>query len=258
MRSTPDVVEYVDYLKTDKPSMTATEVRSRLLEDGICIAENLPSTRSVYDIFSRDLKYTYKKLAKIPSERFTEANLALFNRYIDTISNIDQATLHFFDECGVKRTTGNRDYGHSVKGQPAFEVQRYASDVNYTVNLLHGVTGVDYFNILNGPSNSLEMLHFFGEVLELVDDRGNPLLMPGDTVVMDNCGFHHERNAEIMLRQMLGDRQINLVFQPPYSPEFNTCELCFRQLKAYLRRNDIFSLRFTELAIREAIGEKGI
>lgn len=92
--------------------------------------------------------------------------------------------------------------------------------------------------------------------LQIVDAiYGNPVLSNGDVVVMDNCGFHHGRFAEAELRRMLGDRGVTLLFQPPYSPEFNTCEFSFRVLKQYLRRHEHFSTNFTELAILRGLEE---
>ena len=32
---------------------------------------------------------------------------------------------------------------------------------------MHSITGVDFFNILHGPSNGLELLNFFYEALQL-------------------------------------------------------------------------------------------
>ena len=84
---------------------------------------------------------------------------------------------------------------------------------------------------------------------------GNPVLSNGDVVVMDNCGFHHGRFAEAELRRILGEREVTLVFQPPYSPEFNTCEFSFRVLKQYLRKHEHFSINFTELAILRGLEE---
>lgn len=40
-------------------------------------------------------------------------------------------------------TTGNRLYGNSQIAEPAFGFRRYASNANYTLNLLHSVRGVD-------------------------------------------------------------------------------------------------------------------
>ena len=49
---------------------------------------------------------------------------------------------------------------------------------------------------------------------------------------------------------------ITLLFQPPYSPDFNTCEFCFRHIKDYLRfasLTAIFAEHETKIAIAEAI-----
>ena len=109
------------------------------------------------------------------------------------MSELDPSRVHFFDESSIKRTTGNRMYGHALKGQPAIELKRYASDCNYTINLLQSIFGVTNYGILDGASNGLEMLAFFIESLDLVDVYGNHVLANGDTVVMDNCRFHHGR-----------------------------------------------------------------
>ena len=65
------------------------------------------------------------------------------------------------------KTTGNRKYGSAVLGEPGIEVQRYASNSNYTINLLHSINGVDFFNILDDPSNGMELLTLFDEALQL-------------------------------------------------------------------------------------------
>ena len=53
--------------------------------------------------------------------------------------------------------TSNRLYGHSYRGTKAIEVQRYASNASYTVNLYHSVFGLDYYNIIPGASNGAEL-----------------------------------------------------------------------------------------------------
>ena len=60
------------------------------------------------------------------------------------MSGVDPSKVHFFDEASVINTTLNRKYRHAKKGQEAVEVQRYSSNCNYTVNLLHSRFGVDY------------------------------------------------------------------------------------------------------------------
>lgn len=58
---------------------------------------------------------------------------------------------------------------------------------------------------------------------------------------MDNWGFHHRIITEMTLRTMLGARGVTLLFQPPYSPHFNTCEYCFHQMKEWLRQDEYYS-----------------
>ena len=169
------------------------------------------------------------------------------------MSRIDPCTLHFFDEASVIHTTANRRYGHAYIGEPAIEFQRYASSANFMVNLLHSVMGVDHYSILDGPSNGTEMLLFFEDVLSLQNPDGSAVLERGDTVVMDDCGFHHGRFAEGMLRGMLEEFGVQLLFQSPYCPHLNTCELCFHQMKIFLRRFSRFALEETRIAIAEGI-----
>ena len=252
--STPEVVEFVEYCKITKPSTYNSEIRQALVGNGICTAANAPSCSKISDILRQDLNFTFKKLSVCPEESLSEENLIKMQDYIMFMAGVDPLKVHFFDESSVTKTTPNRNYGHSSKGQPAIEVKRYSSNATYTVNLLHSCFGVDYSNILEGPSNGLEMLHFFEESMDIVDPvYGNPVLANGDIIVMDNCGFHHGRFAEDELRRMLGRRGIELVFQPPYSPDFNTCEFCFRHMKLFLRKNEQFSQNYTELAIIEAL-----
>lgn len=51
--------------------------------------------------------------------------------------------------------------------------------------------GVDYYNILDGFLNGIEMLLFFDDVLLSENLDGSVVLERRDTVVMDNCGFYN-------------------------------------------------------------------
>ena len=130
---------------------------------------------------------------------------------------------------------------------------RYSSDATFTVNLLCSMFGVDHYNILEGPSNRLELLHFFEEALEQRNEDDTFILSEGDAVILDNCGFHHARHVEPILRQLLHARGVTLIFQPPYCPELNPCEYCFGHLKHSLKSNERFTARYTELAIVDAM-----
>ena len=250
---TDDVVYYTEFCKRQRPSILAEEIQKLLVDNLVVLPENVPSQSSVSRALTQDLGYTYKKIKAVPRESLTENIEEKLARYLAICSVANPNKMFFFDECSVIKTTGNRIYGHAALGKCAFEVQRYASNATYTVNLLHNIFGVQYVNIIPGPSNGLELLNFFDEAIEQVDIFGNPLFSPGDVVVMDNCGFHHALHVKPVLENMLALQGTALVFQPPYHPIYNTCEQCFRFLKSWLRKNTELAENQTELCIYDAL-----
>lgn len=59
-----------------------------------------------------------------------------------------------------------------------------------------------------------------------------PTLRPGQIVVLDNLSVHKAAS----IRQAIEARQCQLLFLPPYSPDFTPIEQAFSKLKAMLRR----------------------
>lgn len=247
--------EYVEVERLAKPSTYAREIKQHLLLDGVLHPNDIPSISQINKLSSNQHAMTRKKLTVIPRESLNPDIKQKTNDYLTKISQFRPNQLHFFDESGVTKTSGNRKYGSSVIGQRAFEIQRYASNANFTINLLHSITGVDFFNILDGPSNGMELLNFFNEAIQLERQDGSAVLERGDCVVMDNCGFHHARFVEPILRNMLADCGVRLIYQPPYSPDFNTCEKCFQILKSYLKRHEQLAENETKIAIADGLLE---
>ena len=150
---------------------------------------------------------TKKKIHQVPLEARIPINIEHKNFFLDQVSDLPPTSVHLFDESSVLKTTMNRGYGKAPLG-----VQRYASNANYTINLLHSMQGIDHVNILDGESNSNELLFFFEEALSVTKADGSAVLERGDTVIMDNCGFHHSHFAEPILRDMLHECGINLFY----------------------------------------------
>ena len=59
-----------------------------------------------------------------------------------------------------------------------------------------------------------------------------PELRPGDIVVMDNLGSHKGAGVRAAIEAAGAD----LLYLPPYSPDFNPIENAFSKLKALLRK----------------------
>ena len=58
------------------------------------------------------------------------------------------------------KITGKHRYGSREVGKRAMDIQPYASNVTFTITLLHSTREIDSYNIIEGPFNGQELLHF--------------------------------------------------------------------------------------------------
>jgi transposase len=75
----------------------------------------------------------------------------------------------------------------------------------------------------------------------------SPMLRPGQVVVMDNLTAHKGERV----RELIVERGCELIYLPPYSPDFNPIEEAFAKIKGVLRKLEARSRE----ALIEAIGE---
>lgn len=159
--------KYIECCRLMNPSIYGSEIRQRLLLDGVVHPVDIPSVSQINRVSQTQHAMTRKRITVVLRESTTPTATEAVDAFLNEISNFRASKLHFFDVSSGVKTTGNRKYGSAVLGEPAIEVQRYASNSNYTINLLHSINGVDFFNILDGPSNGMELLTLFGEALQL-------------------------------------------------------------------------------------------
>ena len=76
-----------------------------------------------------------------------------------------------------------------------------------------------------------------------------PRLRPGQIVVLDNLSAHKAES----IREALAQRQCDLLFLPPYSPDFTPIEQAFSKVKAILRGLGARTLEALQEAVRLAI-----
>ena len=79
--------------------------------------------------------------------------------------------------------------------------------------------------VLDGPINRDAFQAYVDQVLV-------PELKPGDVLLMDNLSSHKGP----AVRRAIEAAGANLLYLPPYSPDFNPIEKAFAKLKALLRK----------------------
>lgn len=129
----------------------------------------------------------------------------------------------FLDECGIS-TALNHQYGWSKAGK---RVLLHAPTYGARRTLI-GAIALDGRKALSVLNKGLRVPTF----IEFVQDHLVPMLRSGDVVIMDNLRIH-KHPAAIAAIEKVG---AEVLFQPPYSPEFNAIEFCWSWLKQDLRR----------------------
>lgn len=151
---------------------------------------------------------------------------------------IDAERLVFVDEMGTNVSLSQL-YAWSRKGERAFG----SAPRNWgnNVTLLASITREGL-----GPCLAVEGATT-REVFEAYLERVlAPTLVPGQVVVMDNLSAHKGERV----RELIEQRGCELLYLPPYSPDFNPIEQAFSKVKGLMRAAEAR----TREALIEAMG----
>jgi len=84
--------------------------------------------------------------------------------------------------------------------------------------------------------------------LHFIEKELCPKLKPGDVVVMDNVSFH--KNSKIT--DAIESVKANVLYLPPYSPEFNPIENMWSKIKSNLKKSAARTVDEFHVAIKKA------
>ncbi len=140
------------------------------------------------------------------------------------VGRLDPRRLVFVDECGThtsmmrpraRAPRGERDYGRVPRNRAK----------NTTLLASMGAEGMGACMAVVGSTKKAVFEAYVERVLA-------PSLRPGVVVVMDNLGAHKTKRV----KELIEARGCELVFLPPYSPDFSPIEEAFSKIKALLRK----------------------
>src|SRR3954453_420438 len=154
--------------------------------------------------------------------------------------DLDPERLTFIDETWASTNMARR-YGRAPRGQ------RLRVGVPHgrwrTTTLVAGLrtSGLVAPFVLDGPINRAAFEAYVEKVLV-------PELRPGDVVILDNLSSHKGPRV----RALIEAAGAQLLYLPPYSPDFNPIENAFAKLKALLRSAAARTVSDPWEAIRQA------
>ena len=151
---------------------------------------------------------------------------------------VDAERLVFVDEMGANVSLSPL-YAWSPKGQRAFGSAPRNWGKNVT--LLASITrrGLGPCLAVEGSTTREVFEAYLERILA-------PTLVPAQVVVMDNLSAHKGERV----RELIEQRGCEIVYLPPYSPDFNPIEQAFSKVKGLLRR----AASRTREALIEAMG----
>jgi len=136
---------------------------------------------------------------------------------------LDAGRLIFIDETWAK-TNMTRLRGRARIGERLVDKPPHGHWQTTTLIAALGVEGVRCSTVVDGAVNGDIFESFVEQVLV-------PELRPGDVVVMDNLSSHKRART----RRLIERAGAELVFLPPYSPDYNPIEMVFSKVKGLLR-----------------------
>lgn len=165
-----------------------------------------------------------QKKTPVARERDTAAVQARREAFIAGQASLDATRLIFVDESGFRLGSPPR-YGWAPRGDDA--PGKTVCGAWKTITML-GAIALDGFRglmTIDAGTSTDVFLAFVQQVLA-------PSLRRGDIVVMDNLAAHRAP----IVRHALEAIGAEVLFLPPYSPEFNPIEKAWAKLKDILRR----------------------
>lgn len=170
--------------------------------------------------------HAYPQLSKKAIERL-EFKRSAYCVLIGELYSREQ--LVFVDESAMDRRLTYRTHGWALKGKRASKKGHFKRGKKYSVLPAISLDGILDISVVEGSFNT----RLFEDFVESLVGVMNPYPLANSVLIMDNCKIHKSQ----YVADLCESKGIELVFLPPYSPDFNPIELAFSSIKAWIRKN---------------------
>lgn len=144
--------------------------------------------------------------------------------WIECLLGYDKNNFVFIDESGVN-TDLTRIYGRAIDGERCVDKVPLNTPQNTTILSSVRYNGETVYTVYQGGTTSDKFSDYLNNILA-------PALHKNDIVVMDNMRTHRSKEVKKVIEEL----KINVVYLPPYSPDFNPMEKMWSKIKSVLRK----------------------
>jgi len=135
-----------------------------------------------------------------------------------------------------------RRWGRAARGQRIAEATPQGHWKVLTILGAIGLRGLVAAMTIESATDGDVFLAYLGQIL-------CPKLQPGDLVIMDNLSAHKVAGV----RELIAATGAELLYLPPYSPDFNPIEKAWAKLKQLLRAVKARTTEVLEQAVAEVL-----
>jgi transposase len=156
------------------------------------------------------------------------------------MKQFDVRNLVFIDESGVQKNM-TRSYGRIIGGERLRESAPGGSWDTTTMISSIRLDGTTAAMTITGSTDAVVFKTYVSEIL-------CPTLCEDDIVIMDNLSSHKVPG----IREIIEATGAELMYLPPYSPDYNPIEKMWSKIKAFLRKTKARSPEILNEAISDA------
>jgi transposase/DNA-binding transcriptional regulator YhcF (GntR family) len=206
------------------------------------IYQTTPSISTIHNVLKRCniSRRRFQKIGTVCCDKTSETFLEREKAFTRLFSSLNDNEIVCIDESGFSNI-GNPIYGYFQKGKQPIA---YHNKSRVKRNLVMAISSEDIidFRISPKPYNSLYFYDFISSLISKLPKTVKYLLM-------DNVSFHRSK----VLKELLEGNNLQILFIPPYSPQYNPIEEVFSDLKRQFRKSLIIEKLRMDQAIEEAI-----
>jgi len=157
------------------------------------------------------------------------------------MKKVSHLRLRFLDEAGAT-TVLTRLYARAIGGARTTESvpRNYGASTSMIATI--GINSVQAMMTIEGSVDTVVFNEYCKQVLR-------PTLKAGDVIVLDNLGAHRASRIE----EIAATCGAQVIWLPPYSPDFSPIELMWSKVKTYLKKAKARTQEELEKAIALAL-----
>ena len=181
------------------------------------------SKSSIYNILSKmkiKKNKIYKKHIYLNKRKMNKLKKEFKKQILKTPTN----SIISIDETSIDSEI-NYNYGWNDSGKRIYK-EFTKQKIRYTLICAINTNKIIHTKLIKNSANANDYVEFTKELLSKLDKNRQYILL------QDNCRIHHSKIYKKYIQPM---NNIKLLYNVPYSPEYNPIEYIFNDIKRYIR-----------------------